>query len=523
MALIGSSNSEKIWNFLIAKIKNPFGVAGLMGNIGAESGFMSNNLQNTYEKSLGYTDDEYVAAVDSGRYTNFVHDSAGFGLVQWTYWSLKEYLLNYAKKNGKSIGDLEMQLECLCQQLQEQYKSVWNVLISATDILTASNKVLFDFERPADQGTAVQNKRASIGQECYNQFANKNYSSDTASTTTTTQTTTYSAERLIAIAIVEIGYHEKASNSQLDDKYANSGSANWTKYARDLAQAGYYNGNKNGYAWCDVFVDWCFYQLANKNAAKAQEIECQTGPLGAGCLYSMQYYKNAGRFYTTPQVGDQIFFSYSAGEISHTGIVETVSANQITTIEGNTSDCVARRTYARNNGSIVGYGRPKYNTAGSTVQPTSSTPSAPVSSGKPVLKYGSTGDYVKELQTGLKTLGYDIGYWGVDGQFGNDTKNAVIKFQTDKKITIDGIVGNETWNALTTALSSKSKIVTKGCIVSISSNAVYYSGKDIPAWVKKLNWYVLEVAGNRAVLGKSEDGKFNIVSPVNTQYLTVVR
>ena len=57
---------------------------------------------------------------------------------------------------------------------------------------------------------------------------------------------------IVAIALAELGYHEKASNTALDDKAANSGGNNWTKYARDLAAAGYYNGNKNGYAWCDV-------------------------------------------------------------------------------------------------------------------------------------------------------------------------------------------------------------------------------------------------------------------------------
>ena len=68
------------------------------------------------------------------------------------------------------------------------------------------------------------------------------------------------AEEVITIALAEVGYREKASNASLDAPQANAGSGNWTKFARDLAAAGYYNGNKNGYAWCDVFVDWCFYK-----------------------------------------------------------------------------------------------------------------------------------------------------------------------------------------------------------------------------------------------------------------------
>ena len=69
-----------------------------------------------------------------------------------------------------------------------------------------------------------------------------------------------SADKVIKIALAEVGYREKASNAFLDDPQANAGSGNWTKYARDLAAAGYYNGSKNGYAWCECFVDWCFFK-----------------------------------------------------------------------------------------------------------------------------------------------------------------------------------------------------------------------------------------------------------------------
>ena len=97
------------------------------------------------------------------------------------------------------------------------------------------------------------------------------------------------ANDIVAIALAQIGYKEKASNKNLDDNTANAGDANWTKYARDLNSAGYYNGNKNGYAWCDVFVDWCFFKAYGKT--EGQRIQCQTGPYGAGCTYSMQYYQ----------------------------------------------------------------------------------------------------------------------------------------------------------------------------------------------------------------------------------------
>ena len=84
----------------------------------------------------------------------------------------------------------------------------------------------------------------------------------------------YTVKKLLDIARAEIGYHEKNSDSNLDSKTApNDGNGNHTKYARDLHAAGYYNGDKCGYAWCDCFVDWCFYVLCGKDAAKAQAME----------------------------------------------------------------------------------------------------------------------------------------------------------------------------------------------------------------------------------------------------------
>lgn len=159
-----------IWDFLYSKLGNAYGAAGLMGNLYAESGLRPNNLQNTYERSLGMTDAEYTAAVDNGSYGNFVKDSAGYGLAQWTYWSRKQALLQFAQAAGKSIGDLQMQLDFLWQEIQE-YTSVLSTLKAAKDVRTASDAVLTKYERPADQGEAVQQKRAGYGQSYYDKYA----------------------------------------------------------------------------------------------------------------------------------------------------------------------------------------------------------------------------------------------------------------------------------------------------------------------------------------------------------------
>ena len=162
-------NEGRIWDFLLAKIGNEYGVAGMMGNLQAESGLRPNNLQNTFEKKLGMTDDQYTAAVDIGAYKNFVRDGAGYGLAQWTYWSRKENLYN--SKGSASIGDLDMQLRFLWQELSTGYKSVLNGLKGATSVYDATVIVLTQYERPADQSEAVKQKRTSYSQYFYDKYA----------------------------------------------------------------------------------------------------------------------------------------------------------------------------------------------------------------------------------------------------------------------------------------------------------------------------------------------------------------
>lgn len=143
--------------------------------------------------------------------------------------------------------------------------------------------------------------------------------------------TACTASAVIAVAAAEVGYREKASNTQLDTPGANVGSANYTKYARDFDQKypNWYNGKKNGFAWCDMFVDWCF--LTAFGYAKALSLLCQPEKsCGAGCTYSAGYYKAKGQFFTSPKPGDQIFFGTSLSNCTHTGIVERLTAQRST-------------------------------------------------------------------------------------------------------------------------------------------------------------------------------------------------
>lgn len=166
-------SERTIWLFLADKLGNEYGAAGLMGNLKAESGLVSTNLQNSYQNALGFSDLTYTKAVDDGTYTNFEKDKAGYGLAQWTYWSRKRDLLNYARKTSRSIGDETMQLEFLMQELQKSFKAVWNTLRTAKSVKEASDIVLTQFERPANMTAANKVRRADIGQKIYDTYATK--------------------------------------------------------------------------------------------------------------------------------------------------------------------------------------------------------------------------------------------------------------------------------------------------------------------------------------------------------------
>ncbi|MCI9026699.1 MAG: N-acetylmuramoyl-L-alanine amidase [Lawsonibacter sp.] len=168
--------TEKIiWDCLKAQGLSDYGTAGLMGNLKAESGPNPTNLQNSFERKLGYTDASYTAAVDNGTYTNFVHDGAGYGLAQWTYWSRKQGLLDYARTAGKSIGDTKMQVGYLVFELKKY--GLWEALMAATSVREASDIIMLRYEKPASIYTADREKslekRAGFGQEYYEKYAKR--------------------------------------------------------------------------------------------------------------------------------------------------------------------------------------------------------------------------------------------------------------------------------------------------------------------------------------------------------------
>lgn len=196
------------------------------------------------------------------------------------------------------------------------------------------------------------------------------------------------ASKVIEVALGEVGYLEKKSNKNLDDKTANAGYNNYNKYAKMLDNLGYfYNGKKNGYAWCDCFTDAVFVMAYGVD--DALRLLCQPKKsYGAGVKYSRNYYKKKKQFHTkNPKPGDQIFFWKSNRvQLAHTGLVVKVDDTYVYTVEGNTArekgvvangGGVHEKKYKLNYKLICGYGRPAYDEEPATETKTETPSPAP--------------------------------------------------------------------------------------------------------------------------------------------------
>lgn len=169
------------------------------------------------------------------------------------------------------------------------------------------------------------------------------------------------ASDLVKKALAEVGYKEKQTNENLNDKTANAGSNNFNKYANyiDTKYPNFYNGKKNGYAWCDVFVDCMF--IWTFGYEEALRLLCQgEKSTGASCTSSYNYFKWADRISDEPSIGAQVFFTKDGKTSYHTGIVVALNNFEICVVEGNSADGVRKVIYSRNSKLILGYGVPNY-------------------------------------------------------------------------------------------------------------------------------------------------------------------
>ena len=247
--------------------------------------------------------------------------------------------------------------------------------------------------------------------------------------------------KLIAWCNEQVGYTEGANN--------------WNKYAEKWTDAGGWNAQNQ--PWCDVFVDVGFIECFGIDLASQLTYQPKGG-FSALCSASANFYKNNGAWFSTPSVGDQVFFNVSGG-INHTGIVVAVTGGVVTCVEGNSSDAVRKNNYNLGISYIAGFGRPNWSVFedGGADEPTptpSPEPEPPeqetckVTITLPVIEYGDASMYVKLMQTALIGRGYNCGWYGADGEYGQQTKIALFQFQQKNGLETDCVCGQATWTKL---------------------------------------------------------------------------
>ena len=411
-------NAEIIWRFLWEHLGNAHGVAGLMGNLQAESSLRPDNLQNSYERALGMTDAEYVAAVNSGAYSeeSFATDRAGFGLGQFSHPDRKRALYRFACEFGKGIADLYMQLNFILKELSSsQYRSVLNVLLTARTVREASDAVMDHYEIPADMSEANHARRAALGQAIYDRFAGDDKSS--AGNVSPSETTETAKAGVVLNDLAKQAVEIAKSLIGCDYVFGAKGEIRNGRPVFDC----------RGYTW----------YVLNK-------VGISISPVGATTQWN-----TAGDWTERGQTADSMpnvvccVFKYreSDRKMSHTGIHIGDGAILHCTENGGvkygsledrswTNYAIPRGLYSRSDIDKA-RGMVKMRT----------------------LRNGSAGMDVEDLQQRLNALGYPCGV--PDGLFGTKTLLAVKAFQSENGLTMDGVVGPATWAALDDAEAGK--------------------------------------------------------------------
>lgn len=404
------------------------GRAGVLGNMYAESGIRTNNLQNSCEKKWNCTDESYTSNVDAGTWTdpikgnNFVFDSAGYGLCQWTSSGRKSGLYSTKIKLGLSISDPKVQCEWLYEELTTKYKSVWKVLTDENaSIEDCAGAFVVKFEVPAsvlkDEATKQKtiNTRTKYATEIYELYLKGAEMTE--------------REKVINVANGYVGVTESPANSN-----------------KVIFNLDYYGSNKSA-AWCCAFV-WDVFRLAGVSSL------FYGGKKTASCTTLMNHDKKLGWLHsdiTKVRPGDRVYFQTkpNSTKAQHIGIVVDVDvANKtIRSIEGNTS---ATESGSQDNGGMVALKTRSFKGTKLWIYKFASVHYTdeeynPYPEPTSTVKKGSKGDDAKWVQYQLNKANYIC---DIDGSFGGKTEKLVIQFQKDHGLEPDGKCGKLTRAAL---------------------------------------------------------------------------
>lgn len=199
---------------LFKEFNNEDACYAILGNLQAESGLKSNNMQNSYEKRLGYNDETYTKAVNSGAYSRqkFAHDAVGYGLAQWTYWTRKQALYDYCKAKHKNIDDTETQIDFLITEIRNN-RHLLEMLRYEVGIDHLTEQFMRLYERPANQSKAAIEGRIKLAKQIEKEvnFQIPMVDSDTVDSTEYYEKSDYDGKSIID-ALKSIGEDSSKAN-----------------------------------------------------------------------------------------------------------------------------------------------------------------------------------------------------------------------------------------------------------------------------------------------------------------------
>lgn len=180
MAVVFNDYMPTIWNRLMDEFHNEVGVAGVMGNLYAESGCTSYACQPSrpYDVCITYINNVNSHAISK---YNFVHygcsstggvanSQLGFGLAQWTYYTRKDGLYDFMFANGNDISDLENQIAYVIEEISND-STMYNIVSTSTDINKVTDYILKHYENPKDQSYEVKKTRRGYATDIYNEYS----------------------------------------------------------------------------------------------------------------------------------------------------------------------------------------------------------------------------------------------------------------------------------------------------------------------------------------------------------------
>ena len=476
------TTEQIIWNFLKSKDLNDFAAAGIMGNLQAESGLRSNNLEDNKNVSLG-SDEEYTQKVDNGTYPYFITDNAGYGLAQWTTSDRKRKLYNICQANNKSISDLSCQLVLLYEELKSL--NILSQLQNATNVRQATVTFLTKFEKPAGYNTQkVQNARTELAQQFYDnlkatkggltmKYVNNNGPIVCMQTNSTCYKETTQME------IKGILWHSTGANNPNLKRYVqpSEDDPNYNELMNLLGE----NTARND--WNHISMQaglnaW-IGKLANGQVATVQTMPWNYRPWGCGtgargsCNSGWIQFEICEDGLTDKNYFDKIY--QEACELC-AFLCKKFNLNPKgnTNLNGTSVPVIlchqdsAQLGLGSNHADIYHWFN-KFGKNMDTVRndiaaiiadATSSnvvdTDDVEVILSDGILRKGDEGPEVTELQNNLIKLGYSVGRWGADGDFGSGTEEAVMNFQRDYGLDDDGEVGPLTKQAIQKAIERSS-------------------------------------------------------------------